>query len=180
MKKLIALLLLACMAVMPFAAFAEAAEEYDLILNWEDVSAITAEVEGDFVACEELNAMFWLPSYMQEAEVPEEMAAAGITNIYATEDGAYYIVVAVQDFSGIGDLADFVNLMAEQGGGAEFEDALINGLYAVSYTVADSDASVVLFPIDETSSVTFMFSPISDEGFASLAACIMASFQAIE
>ena len=68
MKKLIALLMMVCLAVMPFDAFAEAAPEDAVVINWEDVSAMTEGVEGDFWYNEDLGLKFWLPTGFQEIE----------------------------------------------------------------------------------------------------------------
>ena len=180
MKKLISVLLIACMLVMPFAAFAEAAESVDVVLNWEDCAEIAEAVEGEFVACEELGVMFWLPAIFQEFPIDEGMANMGVVNLYATEDGAYQIAVSAQSYEEIGGLVPYLQLLVEQGGASDIEDALINGIYAVSYEVKSADGACVLFPIDENSALTFMFYPMSDAEFAAFAAAMMSSFQVAE
>lgn len=180
MKKLISVLMFACMLVTPFAAFATAEVSVDAVMNWEDYAEITETIEGDFLVHEELGVQFWLPSFFKAFPVDEGMASFGVINVFATEDGAYQIAVSAQSFEEVGGLVPYLQMLVEQGGASNVEDALINGIYAVSYDVESADGVCVLFPIDENSGLTFMFYPISDEGFASMAYAIMASFQAIE
>lgn len=170
MKKLISVLLLACMLVMPFAAMAEADVDVKIV-NWEDYEAVTAEVEGEFVSSEAWGVKFWLPSYFQEIEINEDMANLGVINFYTTEDGAYMIGVAEQTF-------DDLDAYLANEGAANIEYILINGIAALSYDVESEDSSYVMFINEEgTYGLSFGFQPISDESFAALAVCMMASFQ---
>ena len=170
MKKLISVLLLACMLVMPFAAMAEADVDVKIV-NWEDFEAITEQVEGEFVSSEAWGVKFWMPSYFNELEVNEDMANQGVINFYATEDGAYMIGVAEQSF-------DNLDAYLENEGAANIEYILINGIAALSYDVESENSTYVLFVNeDATYGLSFGFQPISDEGFAAIALCMMASFQ---
>lgn len=175
MKKLLIALMLVCLAAMPFSAMAEAAAELPE-LNWADVAEAVADIPGDFVSSADLGVKFWLPAILQPAELPQiDTDAFKMMNLYATEDGYASLGVSM---SAMGDdIAAYCNLLAEQGGASDFEELWINGLYAISYEVAENDAAVVCFPRDDGTVLTFMMSPLSDEGFASLVAIMMASFQ---
>ena len=177
MKKLIALLMMVCLAVMPFAAFAEAASDDAVTINWEDVSAFTEGVEGDFWKNEDLGLKFWLPAGFQEVALSDEQSAQGIMNIYATEDDSAAIAVAYNDIAG--DFDAFLNQMAENGA-TEFEAAVINGLYGVSFTMKESDTAVVAFPTEAGAVLTYTIAPVSNEVIATALAVILASIQPAE
>ena len=170
MKKMIAILALLCVVALPFSVMAEADVDVKT-LNWEDFEAITEQVEGEFVSSEEWGVKFWLPSYFQEIEVNEDMANLGIINFYATEDGAYMIGIAEQSF-------DDLDAYLENEGASNIEYVLINSIAALSYDVESEDCTYVMFINEEgTYGLSFGFQPISDEGFAAIALCMMASFQ---
>lgn len=175
MKKMLIALLLVCLMAMPFSAMAEAAADLPS-LNWEDVAALVADVPGDFVSNEDLGVKFWLPDDLKPVELPQiDTDAFQMLNLYATEDGSASLGVSM---SAMGDdIAAYCNLLAEEGGASDFEELWINGLYAISYEVAESDAAVVCFPRDDGTVLSFMMSPLSDEGFSALVAIMMASFQ---
>lgn len=177
MKKLIVLLMLVCMAVLPFAAFAEAAPEGAVVINWEDVSAVAEEVEGDFWVSENLGLMFWLPAEFQEIEVSDEQAEQGMMNLYATADSKVAIAITYNDIGG--DFAAYLDQMAENGA-SDFEEDVINGLYGVSYMFKENDAAVVSFPSDEGAILSYTIAPVSDEVIATALAIVLASIQVAE
>ena len=179
MKKLIAVLMLLCVAVMPFAGLAEAAEEITTV-NWEDVAEIAETIEGDFYTSEELAVAFWLPAVFEEREVPasEDESTFKILNLFATADDAASIAVT-RSLMG-DDIAAYVGILESEGGASNIEEVVINGLYAISYDLVEQDAGAVFFPMDDGTALTFVVAPVSDEGFAATAAVIMASFQLIE
>ena len=178
MKKMLIALLMVCLMAIPFSAMAEAAVELPS-LNWDDIAALVADIPGDFVSSEDLGVKFWMPDVLQPAELPQiDTDAFQMLNLYATEDGSASLGVSM---SAMGDdIAAYCNLLAEEGGASNFEELWINGLYAISYDVAENDAAVVCFPRDDGTVLSFMMSPLSDEGFASLVAIMMASFQSVD
>ena len=177
MKKLIALLMMVCLAVMPFAAFAEAAPEGAVVIHWEDVSAMTEGVEGDFWYNEDLGLKFWLPTGFQEIEFTQEQADQGIVNLYATSDNDAAIAVSYVDIGG--DFDAFLSQMAENGA-SDFEEDVINGLYGVSFTMKDTDTAVVAFPTEAGAVLTYTIAPVSNEVIATALAIILASIQPAE
>ena len=63
----------------------------------------------------------------------------------------------------------------EEGGAEDIERCTLNGLDAVSYSIPDMDAVYVTFVTESGNFVQFVFTPISDEGFASVAQLVTAS-----
>ena len=158
MKKLIAVLALLCVMAMPFSVMAEAAQVLEI--NWADVEAAAAEIPASFVTLEDVGVKFWLPDAFKAIEFGEDEAALGYLAQYATEDGAGVIAVTYAEFEG-GSNAFIESMKAA--GASDVEEAVVNGLYAVSYSMAESDIVVTAIMSDEAA-LSFIFYPGSDEG----------------
>ena len=65
----------------------------------------------------------------------------------------------------------------EANGATEIERCTLNGLDAVSFSVPDVNAVYVVFITQSGNYVQFIFSPASDEGFASVAQLVTASIR---
>ena len=176
MKKLIAVLALLCVTLMPFSVLAEAAEAQVPVINWADVEAVAAEIPGSFVTLEEVGIKFWLPDAFKAIEFGEEEAALGYLAQYATEDGTGVIAVTYAEFEGGSDA--FIESM-KAAGASDVEEAVVNGLYAVSYSMTESDIVVTAIMSDEAA-LSFIFYPGSDEGAQAVYALISASIQPAE
>ncbi len=174
MKKLIAVLALLCVMAMPFSVMAEAAQVLEV--NWADVEAAVAEIPGSFVTLEEAGVKFWLPDAFKAVEFDEELAAQGYLAQYATEDGSGVFAVTYAEFEGGSDA--FIESM-KAAGASDVEEVVVNGMYAVSYDVAESDIVVTAIVGDEAA-LSFIFYPRSDEGAKAVYALISASIQAAE
>ena len=176
MKKLIAVLALLCVMAMPFSVLAEAAEAQAVEINWADVEAATAEIPGSFVTLENVGVKFWLPDAFKAVEFGEEEAANGYLAQYATEDGSGVFAVTYVEFEG-GSEAYIETLKAN--GASEVEELVVNGMYTVSYDMAESDVGVTAIMSDEAA-LSFIFYPMSDDGAKAVYVLISASIQPAE
>lgn len=157
MKKLIALLMLVCIALMP-AALAET-------ITWEEVGGAAVEsngLEGDFYSLEDMGLLIWLPSSLSEMEISEEDAANGRYALYMDqENGAYVAIDAVH----VDDMTlDQALENATANGMTEPEIVNINGIDAVTYADPANNLGAIVLVDTNSNMIIFSFSPIdSDE-----------------
>lgn len=172
MKKLFALMMVLALSLCSFAALAEA----PTALNWSDFQAITDSVEGDFYTFSDYALQMWVPGYFQKNEISEEEAAQGFISYMTTPDGAYSMVIQALDVNGM-SIDDYANAVSQVEGVSNVTRMTVNGLDCVNYDIKDKDVSCVSFTTQSGKVLEFSFSPVSDEGFASLVACMTASIQ---
>ena len=157
MKKLIALLMLVCIALMP-AALAES-------ITWEEVGGAAVEangLEGEFYSLDDMGLLIWLPSSLTAMEVSEEDAAAGRYALYMDEEtGAYVAIDAVH----VDDMTlDQALANATANGMEEPEIVNINGIDAVTYADPANNMGSIVLVDTNCNMIIFSFSPIdSDE-----------------
>ena len=185
MKKLFALVLAALM-VLGCAAVASAEEVQTLELNWEDIAKeieaseeSKATLSGDFVTMDEIAMKIYIPDAFKQAELTDEDREAGYIAYFAMgEDmgvGVQYV-----DAGGI-SLEKYAQLLTDEYG-YECMDAVVNGLPALAYSFTENDreTSVLAFATEKGYILEIAFAPTNDEGFAAVAAVLMASVQAAE
>ena len=185
MKKLITLILAALM-VLGCAAVASAEEVQTLELNWEDIAKeieaseeSKATLSGDFVTMDEIAMKIYIPDAFKQAELTDEDREAGYIAYFAMgEDmgvGVQYV-----DAGGI-SLEKYAQLLTDEYG-YECVDAVVNGLPALAYSFTENDreTSVLAFATEKGYILEIAFAPTNDEGFAAVAAVLMASVQAAE
>ena len=185
MKKLITLILAALM-VLGCAAVASAEEVQTLELNWEDIAKeieaseeSKATLSGDFVTMEEIALKIYIPAAFEQAELTDEDREAGYIAYFAMgEDmgvGVQYV-----DAGGI-SLEKYAQLLTDEYG-YECVDAVVNGLPALAYSFTEDDreTAVLAFATEMGYILEIAFAPTNDEGFAAVAAVLMASVQAAE
>ena len=185
MKKLFALILAALM-VLGCAAVASAEEVQTLELNWEDIAKeieaseeSKATLSGDFVTMDEIAMKIYIPDAFKQAELTDEDREAGYIAYFAMgEDmgvGVQYV-----DAGGI-SLEKYAQLLTDEYG-YECMDAVVNGLPALAYSFTENDreTSVLAFSTEKGYILEIAFAPTNDEGFAAVAAVLMASVQAAE
>ncbi len=170
MKKLLALVL--TLSLVLFAAAALAAE-----INWSDVEAQVSEIEASFVAVEQVGVKIWVPSVLKAQELTAEDIEDDCIAYYETDDGTAAFEIDYFDAEGQ-SLQEYAASIAEEGA-ASIEDVVINGLSGISYDYQDDDESVIAFETEAGKIIEFAFSPMSDEGFASVATLMAASIQAM-
>ena len=157
MKKLIALLMLVCIAMMP-AALAET-------ITWEEIGGAAVEangLEGDFYSLDDMGLLIWLPSSLTAMEVSEEDATAGRYALYMDQEtGAYVAIDAVH----VDDMTlDQALANATANGMTEPEIVNINGIDAVTYADPANNMGAIVLVDTNCNMIIFSFSPIdSDE-----------------
>ena len=175
MKKLISVLLLACMLVMPFAAMAEAP-----VITWDEVGAAAVEayeLSGDFVALEELGLTIWVPADLDFAEVSEEDAAAG--RLCLLTDGST-CALTVDAVHVDGMTLDQALENAKASGMFEPEIVNVNGLSALSYKNEAINAGCVVLVDTNSNMIIFSFTPIEGEAAQIAFTVIMSSLMPLE
>ena len=184
MKKLFALILAALM-VLGCAAVASAEQAQTLQLNWEEYAAeieaseeAKATLAGDFVTMEEIALKLYIPAAFEQVELTDEDREAGYIAYFAMgEDmgiGIQYV-----DADGM-SLEEYAQLLTEDS--IECTNAVVNGLPALAYSFTEDDreTSVLAFSTEKGYILEIAFAPTNDEGFAAVAAVLMASVQAAE
>ena len=184
MKKLFALILAALM-VLGCAAVASAEQEQTLELNWEEYAAeieaseeAKATLSGDFVTMEEIALKIYIPAAFKQAELTDEDREAGYIAYFTMGEDAG-IGIQYVDADGM-SLEEYAQLLTEDS--IECTNALVNGLPALAYSFTENDreTSVLAFSTEMGYILEIAFAPTNDEGFAAVAAVLMASVQAAE
>ena len=184
MKKLFALILAALM-VLGCTAVASAEQAQTLQLNWEEYAAeieaseeAKATLAGDFVTMEEIALKLYIPAAFEQVELTDEDREAGYIAYFAMgEDmgiGIQYV-----DADGM-SLEEYAQRLTEDG--IECTNAVVNGLPALAYSFTEDDreTAVLAFSTEKGYILEIAFAPTNDEGFAAVAAVLMASVQAAE
>ena len=185
MKKLFALILAALM-VLGCAAVASAEQVQTLELNWEDFAGeieaseeAKAALSGDFVTMEEIALKIYIPAAFEQAELTDEDREAGYI-AYFTMGEDKGVGIQYVDVGGM-SLEEYAQRLTEEYG-FECTDAVVNGLPALAYSFTENDreTSVLAFSTEKGYILEIAFAPTNDEGFAAVAAVLMASVQAAE
>ena len=184
MKKLFALILAALM-VLGCAAVASAEQAQTLQLNWEEYAAeieaseeAKATLAGDFVTMEEIALKLYIPAAFEQVELTDEDREAGYI-AYFTMGEDKGVGIQYVDVGGM-SLEEYAQLLTEDG--IECTNAVVNGLPALAYSFTEDDreTSVLAFSTEKGYILEIAFAPTNDEGFAAVAAVLMASVQAAE
>lgn len=107
---------------------------------WEDCAAEleAAGVEGDFYKLDNLNAIVWIPSFMEPQELTEEDLAVDCIAYFASEDGAYFVSVALPNL-GV-DYDGGLELLKDRGV-KNISEAKVNEFYIVCYSYDDAEGA---------------------------------------
>ncbi len=158
MKKIVALLMLVCIALLP-AAVAES-------VTWEEVGGAAVEaygLEGDFVTFDEMGLSIWIPSDLSSVEPSEEDVANGRYALYIDNDQECYLAVDAINVEGM--TLDQALENAVNNGMTEPEMVTINGLDAVTYADPNNNIGVIVLVDTNSNMIIFSFGPVdSDEG----------------
>lgn len=174
MKKLIALMLLLCVVLMPFAGLAET-------IAWDEVGAPVIEaagINGDFYALDELGLAIFVPEGLNFIEIPEESAAEGI--LYMLTDDEMSCALTVSYVHEDGMTLDKLLEAAIEEGMFEPEIVNINGLDAVSYKDEGNDLGVVALVDANCNVILFSVTPIAGEDAELVFGLIMSSIMPME
>ena len=184
MKKLFALILAALM-VLGCTAVASAEQAQTLELNWENFAGeieaseeAKAALSGDFVTMEEIALKIYIPAAFKQTELTDEDREAGYI-AYFTMGEDKGVGIQYVDVGGM-SLEEYAQRLTEDG--IECTNAVVNGLPALAYSFTENDreTSVLAFSTEKGYILEIAFAPTNDEGFAAVAAVLMASVQAAE
>ena len=184
MKKLFALIL-AVLMVLGCVAVASAEQAQTLQLNWEEYAAeieaseeAKATLAGDFVTMEEIALKLYIPAAFEQVELTDEDREAGYI-AYFTMGEDKGVGIQYVDADGM-SLEEYAQRLTEDG--IECTNAVVNGLPALAYSFTEDDreTAVLAFSTEKGYILEIAFAPTNDEGFAAVAAVLMASVQAAE
>ncbi len=133
-------------------------------LNWSEVESGLAEMglEGDFVTLDEVAVKLWIPASMTRSELTEEDVEQGFIAHFLDEDNTTQISVVYVNVEGA-SLEDYAAALPEYGA-TDIESLVINGLPAISYTVAETDSLSIAFTTEAGYILEMTMTPISVEG----------------
>ena len=170
MKKLIATLLTLAMLLAVPCALAEQVPA----INWEDVEAQAAEIEGSWYTFDDVAVELWVPDVFENLVVGEDDDETMIGK-FEISDGSAGIYVAY--IPGEVESIDQAIETLEANGAKEIERCTLNGLDAVSYSMDGVDAQYVAFITESGNYLQFVFTPVSDEGLQAVAMLVTASIR---
>ena len=169
MKKTTAILVaLALLLALPCAL----AEEVPAI-NWEDVEAAASEIEGSWYTFDDVALQFWVPDIFENLEPTEDDPNEMIGKFEVSDGSAGIYAQYLEGYDGL-TMEDAISNL-EANGATEIERCTLNGMDAASFSIPDVDAVYVVFITQKGNYVQFIFTPVSDEGFASVAQLVTAS-----
>ena len=171
MKKLLALLMLLCVALAPAASPAETETASDV--TWEaygDPLAAELGLEGMFIVLHELGLAFWVPSGMAYTQPSEADAADGRYALFM-DDGRRLAVDRV-DADGVTLEQACENAAAD--GMKEPGLGRVNGLDVLTYEDEENSAGCVVLA-DAGSMIIFRFAPLDGEAAKQVCSIITSS-----
>lgn len=147
-------------------------------LNWEDVAEAVEEAgwEGDFVSFDEIAVKMYVPDALQMTELTDEDRESGYIAYFMTEDESAAASVMYVDADGM-ELEEYQTYLEGEADVDEVEAGILNGVPVLTYTMPENDTACVSLATEAGYILEFAFSPISDEGFESVAQIMMASIQ---
>ncbi len=170
MKKLLALTLALCL----LCAAALANE-----LTWDSVAETADQIAGGFKTYEDIAVKIWIPDILQETELTDEDKENGFIGYYMTADETAAVSVRYVDMNGM-SLEEYEAALKDEADVSGIETGSVNGLEGLSYDIKDKDTSCIAFTTQKGYILEVACAPMSDEGFAAVAAIIISSIQAAE
>ena len=155
MKKIAALLMLVCIAVMPFAALAEVPS-----ITWQEVGepfVAQYELQGDAVALSDIGLAIWVPADLIYTETEEE----GRLYLFIDKDQECYLAVDFVNVEGMTLEQAYEN--AVNNGMTEPEIVNINGVSALTYKNDDANAGQIVLVDTNGNMIVFTFAPVDSE-----------------
>ena len=175
MKKMIALLMLLCVTLMPFAGLAEN------VITWDEVGAPVveaSELEGDFYALEDLGLAIWLPEGLYSVELDDESIANGILYMLTDEEVSCALTISYVNEEGM--TLDKLLAAAVEEGMFEPEIVNINGLDALSYKDEANNLGCIALVDTNCNVIVFSLTPIDSEDAELVFGLIMSSLMPLE
>ena len=169
MKKLLATLIALALLLTSAAALAETVPA----INWEDIDIESKGIEGSWYTFDTIALQIWVPDIFVNADITEEDGEGVIAKFQAPDGSAGIFGQIIEGYEGA-TMEDVIKRLTENGA-TEIERCTLNGLDAISYSIPDTDAAYVTFVTASGNFVQFIFTPVSDEGFAAVAQLVTAS-----
>ena len=145
---------------------------WDMITSQEGADELISE--GRFVQFDGVNCQMWIPNALQPEELTEEDLQRGYLGYYSTAERDCIAGIIYSDAGGM-TLEEYKNALSEDNAVSGITDVTLNGLYGIMYEIKDKDACCVSFTSDTGYVLEFTFAPMSDEGYSSVVACMIAS-----
>lgn len=161
------------------AAFAE--EEVQEI-NWtEEMEQAVAQagIEGEFAVIDKAALQMFIPAAMRDAELSEEEKAEGLIACYVTEDDSAIVTVRYLDGEGV-TLEDYSSALEEMEDVSDLDVVIVNGIPYLDYVLKKDDCGCLATVTESGYILEFVFYPMSDEGFASVAGIMLSSIQPVD
>ena len=155
MKKIAALIVLACIAMMPFAAMAE-----PVSVTWQEVGepfVAQYELKGEAVALKDLGLMIWVPADLVYTETEEE----GRYALFIDADQECYLAVDAIATEGMTPDQAYENAVAI--GMKDPAIVNINGIDALTYANEESNIGQIVLVDTNGNMIIFSFGPIDSE-----------------
>lgn len=172
MKKVLALIL--CLLVsLSATAFAEAAYTY---AEYSYDESMFADIDGEWIALEGLGLKFYLPDIYLAAEVTEDLAAAGVVGLFATEDSSSVLSVSYgpavdAEGNAVASLEELAAYYTSVGA-TMVDISYINGIPLLMCMLEATDSVNYTVLFDDSTQCIFTFTPGSDMNNAVLAGLI--------
>ena len=170
MKKTLATILTLGLLLMS-CAFAEQVPA----INWADAESAAAEIAGSWYVFNDIALEDWVPDIFENKDLPEADGEEMLAKHEVADGSAGIYAQYLTGYDGA--TMDETVATLEANGATEIERCTLNGLDAVSFSVPDVDAVYVVFVTQSGNYVQFIFTPVSDEGFAAVAQLVTASIR---
>ena len=175
MKKLVAVLMILCLAVSAAAVFAEDAEPN--IVQWSDYAADAAGIEGEFAHISSTGLIMFIPAEFKDSEISEEALAGGKIMVLKTENEERAVVSAqVIEY----DVETFLGSIVNEG--VTVWHTILNGLncYQFNLDTLGVVTSCIVYSTEQGGSLIFSFTLSDEEPYASMYKVMAASIQPAE
>lgn len=161
-------------AILVFASItAEKESVLDVIPKGVDFFAVTwqeardyieeNEVKGGYVQIGDLDLSVWVPDTLKAREEEKNWPDDGIIAMFDSENGNT-VTVTYKDAEGADLFGKYEEEISKNDGAEYFDALLVNGLAALSYSVADQ-TGYIAFETEKGCILTFAFEDFNDEDF---------------
>lgn len=179
MKKCISILLCLSMLIISACAFAEAG-----VITYDPAMFEALGIETNTLELEDFGLVFDLPDTMLEIELSEADLAGGTIAAFSLPDGSQMMSIGFAQMLDMGGqiFEDYDALITyyQMYGATDLEIVDVNGLYALSYAIAEANVMGSLYLFDDGWVLAFNFAPLADADYVPVAASIMSSVRPAE
>lgn len=172
MKKLVAVLMILCLAVPFTAAFAE--EGDPIVIRWSDFEADAAQIDGQFAHVSKTGLIMFVPDVFKDSDISEEAMAGGTFMVLKAEDEER-AVVSAQTVSM--DLGTFKASL--EGQGITMYETVLNDLHCYQFNIEAVGivTACIVFETDQDGIMIFSFTLADQEPYRSMYQVMVSSLQ---